>query len=120
MKLNYPIWNYHASQASCVKGDAAKFISSSTITDTNYTIAMRWLQERYENKRSIVPAHLQVNWSQPSMKTESAFGLRKILETSNEHLRALAELGQPVEHWESLLVFWIAKKWTMSQRSNSY
>ena len=95
---------------ACVKGDAAKLIRSITITDTKYTIAMQLLQERYENKRSILQAHLQIIWSHSSMKMESSSGLRKILETTNQHLRYLAELGQPVEHWDSLLVFWLAKK----------
>ena len=36
---------------ACVNGDAAKVISSITITDTNYTIAMQLLQECYENKQ---------------------------------------------------------------------
>ena len=49
-------------------------------------------------------------WSQTSMKVEASSGLRKILETPDEHLRALADLGQPVEHWVSLLVFWLAEK----------
>ena len=90
---------------ACVKGDAAKLISSTTITDTSYTIAMQLLQERYENKRSIVQAHLQIIWSHFSMKMESSSGLRKILETTNQHLRYLPELSQPVENWDSLLVF---------------
>ena len=107
-KLNY--------LRACLKGDAAKLISSITITDANYTIARQLLQERYENKRSIVQAHLQIIWSQPSMKMESSTGLRKILETTNEHLRALAELGQPVEHWDSFLVFWLTDKMDIESR----
>ena len=101
-KLNY--------LRACVEGDAAKLISSITITDTNYTIAMQLLQERYENKPSIVQAHLQIIWSQPSMKMESSSGLQKNLETTNEHLRPLADLCQPFVHWDSLLVFWLAEK----------
>ena len=107
-KLNY--------LRACVKGDAAKLISSITRTDTNFTIAMHLLQERYDNKRSIVQAHLQIIWSQPSIKMESSSDLRKILETTNEHLRALADLGQPVEHWDSLLVFWLAEKMDSESR----
>ena len=89
-KLNY--------LKACVKGDAAKLINSITITDSDYTIAMDLLIERYENKRSIVQAHLQKNWGQRNMRLESAAGLRKILETTNEHLPAFRELGQPVNH----------------------
>ena len=75
-KLNY--------LKACVKGDAAKLISSITITDSNYTFAMDLLIERYE--------------------------------TINEHLRALRELGQPVSHWDALLVFWFSEKMDQESR----
>ena len=101
-KLNY--------LRACLKGDAAKLISSLMITDANYEIALTLLRDRYENKRCIVQAHLKVIWSQPSMKCESGLGMRKILETTNEHLRALKELGEPTHAWNSLLIFWITEK----------
>ena len=44
------------------------------------------------------------------MKNESALGLRKFLELTNEHLGALVELGQPVEHWNAVLVFVLPDK----------
>ena len=96
-KLNY--------LRACLKGDAAKLICSVSITDANYDIAMKLLEDRYANKRSIVQAHLQAIWTQSSMKVESASSLRKLLETTNEHLRSLKELGQPTDQWDSLLVF---------------
>ena len=101
-KLNY--------LRACVKGDAAKVISSLTITDANYSIAQRLLTDRYENKRSIVNAHLKAIWSQPSIKAESGSALRKLLETTNENLRALEEQVQGTEYWDPLLVFWLCDK----------
>ena len=101
-KLNY--------LKACVKGEAAKLISSVTITEYNYEIAWELLRERYENKRSIVQAHLQAIWSQCSLKSESSNGLRKLLETTNQNLRALTELGQPVEHWDAILVHSLSEK----------
>ena len=78
--------------------------------DANYGIAMKLLHERYENKRCIVQAHLKAIWTQPPMRNESAVGLRKILETTNEHLRSLAELDEPIDSWDSLLIFWIIER----------
>ena len=100
-KLNY--------LRACLKGDAAKLICSVSITDATYAIAVGLLTDRYANKRSIVQAHLSI-WSQSSMKVESASGLRKLLEVTNEHLRSLKELGQPTDQWDSLLVFWLSEK----------
>ena len=93
-----------------MKGEAARIISSISITDANYNIALTLLKVRYENKRSIIQAHLQAIWTQPVLKTESALGLRKPLELTKETLRALVELGQPVEHWNAILVFVLTDK----------
>ena len=101
-KLNY--------LKACVKGEAARLFSSISITDANYNIALTLLKDRYENKRSIIQAHLQAIWSQPVLKNESALGLRILLELTNEHLRALVELGQPLEHWNAILVFVLTDK----------
>ena len=101
-KLNY--------LKACVKGEAAKLISSVTITDSNYKIAWDLLHDRFENRRSIVQAHLQAIWSQSSLRTESSIGLRKLLETTNENLRALKELEQPVDHWDAILVHSLSEK----------
>ena len=70
-KLNY--------LKACKKGEAARLIRSISITDANYNIAFALLKDRYENKRSIIQAHLQAIWSQPVLKTESVLGLRKLL-----------------------------------------
>ena len=68
-KLNY--------LTTCVKGEAASLTSSISITDENYNIALRLLKDRYENKRSIIQAHLQAVWSQPVLNIGSALRLRK-------------------------------------------
>ncbi len=47
---------------------------------------------------------------QSGTNLESASGLRKLLETTNEHLRALDDLGQPTNQWDAILVFWISEK----------
>ena len=95
---------------ACLKGNAAKLISSLMIADAEYEIALTFLRDRYENTRFIVQAHLKVIWSQPSMKCESGLGLRKILEITNEHLSALEELGEPTHAWNSWLIIWISEK----------
>ena len=89
----------------CLVGDAAKLTASVTITDANYSIAMKLFHERYENKRCIIQAHLKAIWTQPSIRSDSAVGLRKILETTHEHLRAYAQLGEPIDSWEFFIIF---------------
>ena len=81
---------------ACIKGDAAKIISTLRITDANYPIAWQLLKDRYDNTRSIVHAHVQTICSQSSMKVEFGPGLGNLHETTNKHLRALEALGHPV------------------------
>ena len=87
-----------------LKGDAAQIISSLLVTDTNYDIAKRKLEERYNNKRSIVKAHLAAIQALPVLKKESCVELRKLLESTNEHVQALQALMLPVDQWDAILV----------------
>ena len=93
-----------------LKGDAAQIDSSLLVTDTNYDIAKRKLEERYNNKRSIVKAHLASIHALPAIKKESSIELRKLLESTNEHVRALEALRLPVNHWDAILVYWLLEK----------
>ena len=90
-----------------LKGDAAQKVSSLLVTDTNYDIAKRKLEERYNNKRSIVKAHLASIHALPVIKKESSVKLRKLLESTNEHVQALEALRLPVNHWVAILAYWL-------------
>ena len=93
-----------------LKGDAAQIVSSLLVTDTNYDIAKCKLEERYNNKRSIVKAHLAAIHALPVIKKESSVELRKLLESTNEHVQALEALGLPVDQWDAILVYWLLEK----------
>ena len=90
-----------------LKGDAAQIVSSLLVTDTNYDIAKRKLEE---NKRSIVKAHLASIHALPAIKKESSVELRKLLESTNEHVQALEALRLPVNHWDAILVYCLLEK----------
>ena len=92
-----------------MKREAARLFSSISITDANYNIALTLLQDRYENKRTILQALLQAIWSQPVLKTELALEFIK-------HLRALVEISQPVEHWNDFLDFVLTDKMDPASR----
>ena len=93
-----------------MKGDAAQMVSSLLVTDANYDIAKRKLKERYNNKRSIVKAHLAAIHALPAVKNESSVELRKLLESTNEHVQALEALMLPVNHWDAILAYWPLEK----------
>ena len=51
-----------------LKGDAAQIVSSLLVTDANYDIVKRKLAECYNNKRSIVKAHLAAIHALPGIE----------------------------------------------------
>jgi len=48
--------------------------------------------------------------AQPNINTESACGLRSLIDTSKECIRALQTLGLPVQHWDGILVFLMSQR----------
>lgn len=97
---------------SSVKGDAAKILTSLQITDANYSAAKDILVKRYSNKRIIVREHVHAISTFPAIKQESASALRKLLETIDEHLLALASHQIPVDEWDAILVYIVAEKYS--------
>ena len=93
-----------------VKGDAAQLLASITITDTNFQIASDILNNRYENKRLIIRAHIQAIISQKTIAAENPKDLRKLVETTEEHRLALRNLGQPVDSQDIFFVYLIGEK----------
>ena len=93
-----------------LKDDAAQIVSSLLVTDANYDIAKRKLEERYNNKCSIVKAHLAAVHALPAIEKESSVELRMLLESTNEHVQALEALGLPVDQWDAILVYWLLEK----------
>ena len=93
-----------------LKGDAAQIGSSLLVTCANYDIAKRKLEERYNNKRSIVKAHSAAIHALPVIKKESNAELRKLLESTNEHVQALQALRFSVNQWDAILVYWLLEK----------
>ena len=109
-KLSYPKLS--------LKGDAAQIVSYLLDTDANYDNAKRKLEEHYNNKRLILKAHLAAIYALPAVKKESSAELRKLLESTNEHVQALEALMLPVDHWDAILVYWLLEKLEAESRKH--
>ncbi|KAJ8871600.1 hypothetical protein PR048_027927 [Dryococelus australis] len=59
--------------------------------------------KEYENKRELVDSTLKQLFSQPAVQYENVM-LRKLLDNVVECTRLLKVLGQPAEHWDSILM----------------
>ena len=55
-------------------------------------------------------AHLVAIHALPAVKKESSVELRKLLESTNEHVQALEALMLPVNLWDAILVYWLLEK----------
>ena len=59
---------------------------------------------------------LQSSSSWSCMKIRRSSGPMRLLETTNEHLRSVTEIGQSTDNWDSLLVLWSAAETALEAR----
>ena len=90
---------------SCLKGEAAALVKSLNFNDANYAIAIDLLKGRYENVKNIREAHFDTIFNMQSIGKKNAVNLRKFCNVMDENIQALRNLGEPVEHWNSWLVY---------------
>lgn len=95
---------------SSLKGEASQVISGLETTAVNYQAAWKLLQERYDNKRLIIHNHTKALFELPIIHKESHIALRQLLDILNKHLRALESLKEPVQHWDTLLIYLVCSK----------
>ncbi|GLV44757.1 hypothetical protein CBL_05224 [Carabus blaptoides fortunei] len=106
------IWNdteyaEHETDLSDADDRVYTLIESFAITDVNYPEA--W-NERYQNTREIVNAHIDRMLSEVTLHQESATGLRKLADTTTECRRSLELLEVPVKEWDAIIVNIISNK----------
>lgn len=94
---------------SRLKGAAAAVVENYAITETNYAPAWKAVLARYNNKRALVNTQLRILLNQPNA-SESAFGLRNLLDTTNKCLNSLSSLEIDVESWDAFTVFIVTQR----------
>ena len=95
---------------SSLKGDAAKLINHLSIIDGNYELARDALVKRYAYNRVIVRGHIDAILKHPDLKIESAGNIQGLQEGVTENVRALRNMGLPLEHWDAILVHIVTSK----------
>ncbi|KAI4475931.1 hypothetical protein M0802_014976 [Mischocyttarus mexicanus] len=84
----------------CLKGPAAELIKNVATTNANYHSAWLGLRQRFYHPRLIVNNHLRALTEIPSMRRESALGMRALADESQRIIRALENMQMPVKHWD--------------------
>ena len=95
-KLNY--------LKSLLEGQASRALEGLDSSEQNYQHAIDILKSRFGNKQQIVSAHMQALLKLQNCPNESVEQLRKIYDNINVLVRGLESLGNPMEHYGSLLI----------------
>ena len=93
-----------------LKGEALTIIQNVQISDANYAKAWKLIDDRYENAIEIIYSTLDKLFMQPNLQDESAQGLRRLIDVTNQCLDVLEVMNQPIEKWDTILVYVLRKK----------
>ncbi|XP_036141015.1 uncharacterized protein LOC118644996 [Monomorium pharaonis] len=95
---------------SCLSGEAAQALDTLEVSDANYEVARDILRQRFENKNIIIHSHVRALFELSQVIKDSHTSLRSLIDSMSQHLRALRSLGQPVDEWDSMIIFLITSK----------
>lgn len=88
---------------------AASVIESLELTDKNYEVAWKLVCDRFNNKGQLVHTHLKALFDIPIGK-ECERSLRFIIDHISKNLRALHNLGEQIDNWDTLIIFMYSAK----------
>lgn len=103
------IHKFHYLKCS-LKGEASDILSSLESSVENYYIAWKLLNDRYGNKRYLINKHVSALFNLPKIDKDTSVSHRKLLDNALKHIRALTGLGQPTQHWDTLIIHIITTK----------
>ncbi|XP_052759046.1 uncharacterized protein LOC128202504 [Galleria mellonella] len=97
-------------------GEAEQLLRHVPITHNNYTICWEQLEKRYNNKKYLSNCILKRFMNQKSISTESASTIKELLDTTNECLHGLNNLGIDISTWDVLVIYIISQKLDVESR----
>lgn len=105
----------HYLKIAC-KGEADEVIRDIAVTEANFNIAWTALKNRYENTRVIISKLIDKILSLPPMTTDNSGELRRLIDGTNQSLRALNAMQRATANWDDILVVLIVKKLDVKTR----
>ncbi|XP_076247771.1 uncharacterized protein LOC143187438 [Calliopsis andreniformis] len=88
---------------STLTGQAAASIESLSTTEANYATAIELLKEKYDNTRKILLRHCNAIREYPKLAKDTPEAIGKLVDTIQQHLRSLQNLGENIDAWDSML-----------------
>ncbi|XP_072403251.1 uncharacterized protein [Diabrotica undecimpunctata] len=104
---NFQKFHYLKSSLSAC---ASEVIASIEFSEANYIVAWNLLCERYNNERLLVHNHVKALFNLDVKTCESSKILRSLTDSISKHLKALKQLNQPTEHWDTLIIYIVTSK----------
>lgn len=104
-----PIQKFHYLR-SCLESEALQVIQNLELTSANYEAAWALLERRYKNKQLLIHTHIKGIVEHPKIVRENFVSLRDLLDAFQNHVRSLKALEQPIEQWDSILIYLITDK----------
>lgn len=101
---------------STLSGGALNLIESIDVTNENYEVAWLLLKERFENKKMLIKRHVNALFELKMVPKENSANLRMLLDAMTMNLRVLKQLGEPVDQWGTMIVFFVSNKFDNSTR----
>lgn len=95
---------------SVLKDKALQVVSGLNTSAENYLIAWDLLKSHYENKKLIINSHVSCLLEFPSVIRDKHVSLKQFIMHLRTHLKALQVLGQPVEKWDTVIIFMARNK----------
>lgn len=103
------IQKYHYLRASLI-GSAAQVIRAIEFSSNNYTVAWDTVFNRFNNTSLLINNHIKALFDIEPILKESASKLRNLGDNISKHLKSLEQLAEPVDKWDTLVIFIMAAK----------
>ncbi|KAB0799070.1 hypothetical protein PPYR_06950 [Photinus pyralis] len=87
-----------------------EIIASLELSAINYETAWALICDRFNNSKMLIQNHVKALFNVEKLQVESSSGLRKLVDSVAKHLRALKTLNEPVETWDTLVIYMISGK----------
>ncbi|XP_045477352.1 uncharacterized protein LOC123682646 [Harmonia axyridis] len=95
---------------SSLSSQALNLLKGFPLTAQNYENAFQTLTDRYQNRRLLANTCWNEIYNISKLHSESASGLRRILEVFSENLAVLKNLGLPTDQWDFVLFHLLIQK----------
>lgn len=91
-------------------GKAAESVKNLAINEANYIETWNMLVRRYDNKRILLSTHMRILLSYPAASKRSVDEILRLLDSTNESIRAFYNMSRPVELWDNWFVHLLVNK----------